>query len=235
MCSVVAGTVHKESPHLPPSFSSSFSSSSIPPPSPPPHPPCPHSLLLPLLILLLFLLRSVSLTAVKLLPQAQFSLPLITPHLSPSTLLNIAHLAGFLDHRHSLRSILQQAHSLTSSFPLAITKSLGYHQLCNSVLQMAATKSLHSILFDESVLKLLSYQPPPMHVVISGTYVDKSELADSVKEVLKCLATRAVKPSPLKPSLRLMELERVHAVLGYECLAAVAECKENFPFYGRTE
>ena len=64
-----------------------------------------------------------------------------------------------------------------------------------------------------------------MEVVIAGGYVDKSELASTVREVLKCLAARSIKPSPLKPTLRLLELERVHAVLGYECLAAVAECK----------
>ncbi len=64
-----------------------------------------------------------------------------------------------------------------------------------------------------------------MEVVISGSYVNKSELAETVKEVLKCLAARSIKPSPLKPTLRLVEMERVHAVLSYECLAAVAECK----------
>ena len=64
-----------------------------------------------------------------------------------------------------------------------------------------------------------------MEVVIAGGYVDKSELAQTVREVLKCLATRAIKPSPLKPTLKLLELERVHAVLGYESLAAVAECE----------
>ena len=90
---------------------------------------------------------------------------------------------------------------------------------------MAATKSLHAILFDESIVQLLSYQPPPMEVVIAGDYVDKSELAQSVREVLKCLAARSIKPSPLKPTLKLLELERIHAVLGYESLATVAECE----------
>ena len=104
-------------------------------------------------------------------------------------------------------------------------KSFPYHQLCESVIQLAATKSLHTILFNESVIQLLNYQPPSIDVVVAGGYVDKSELASTVGEVLRCLAARAIKPSPLKPTLKLLELERVHAVLSYECLASVAECK----------
>ena len=145
--------------------------------------------------------------------------------LTPTILMNIAHLAGFLDQKHSLTTILQEAHSITKTHPQTITNCLPYHQLCESLLQMAATKSLHTILFNESVIKLITYQPPSMEVVIAGDYVDKSELSQAVKEVLKCLAARAVKPSPLKPMLKLLELERVHALLGYEGLAAIAECK----------
>ena len=150
---------------------------------------------------------------------------MILDHLTPSILINLAHLAGYLDAKHSLLSILQHVHSITRSSPQIIVKSFPYHQLCESVIQLAATKSLHTILFNESVIQLLNYQPPSIDVVVAGGYVDKSELASTVGEVLRCLAARAIKPSPLKPTLKLLELERVHAVLSYECLASVAECK----------
>ena len=169
--------------------------------------------------------RTVALSGLKLLSQSNFSLPLIADHLTPAILMNITHLAGYLDNKHSLSSILQQAHTFSKSMPQVINKCLPYQRLCESLLQMAATKSLHTILYDETVIKLLSYQSPSMEVVIAGGYIDKSELAQSVREVLKCLAMRAIKPSPLKPALQLLELERVHAVLSYECLASVAECK----------
>lgn len=139
--------------------------------------------------------------------------------------MNIAHLAGYLDEKHSLSNILQLSHSFAKAVPPTITKCLPYQQLCESLLQMAATKSLHTILFNESVIKLLNYRPPPMDVVVAGGYVDKSELAQSVQDVLKCLALRAIKPSPLKPTLKMPGLEKVHALLSYECLASVAECE----------
>lgn len=47
-------------------------------------------------------------------------------------------------------------------------RSVPYHHLCCSLLQMAATTSLHTLLFDESVIKLLTYQPPSLQVVIAG-------------------------------------------------------------------
>ena len=169
--------------------------------------------------------RSVSLSSLKLLTQKNFSLSLILDHLTPSILINLAHLAGYLDAKHSLLSILQQAHGSARSFPQVISKSLPYHQLCESVLQMAATKSLHTILFNESVVQLLNYHPPSIDVVVAGGYMDKSELASTVCDVLKCIVGRAINPSPLKPTLKLLELERVHAVLTYECLASTAECE----------
>ena len=139
---------------------------------------------------------------------------------------------------------------------------------------MAASKSLHSILLDESAIKLLTYQPPSIAVVVAGImcvcvcvcvcvyvslcmcvcvcmclcacvcvcmcahvlyiwtlipgdYQDKSELAGAVREILKCLASRAVKPSPLRPTLKMMELEKIHAVLAYECVNSLAECKPH--------
>lgn len=56
-----------------------------------------------------------------------------------------------------------------------------------------------------------------------GGYEDKSELASTVKEVLKCLSSRAVKPSTLRLTLRMLELERVHAVLSNQCLTSIAD------------
>ena len=192
----------------------------------PPHPPSSPLFSPPLFIFLPhFLPRSVSLSSLKLLTQKNFSLSLILNHLTPSILINLAHLAGYLDAKHSLLSILQQAHGSAKSFPQVISKSLPYHQLCESVLQMAATKSLHTILFNESVIQLLNYHPPSIDVVVAGGYMDKSELASTVCDVLKCIVARAINPSPLKPTLKLLELERVHAVLTYECLASTAECE----------
>ena len=66
-----------------------------------------------------------------------------------------------------------------------------------------------------------------MYSIFSGDFEDKSELASAVKEILKCLSSRAIRPSPLTPTLRLFELERVHAMLGHQTLAAVAERKST--------
>lgn len=44
-----------------------------------------------------------------------------------------------------------------------------------------------------------------------------------MKEVLKCLCSRATKPSPLKPCLRLLELQRLHSTLTSEALTSIAE------------
>ena len=49
-----------------------------------------------------------------------------------------------------------------------VAKCLSYHQLCSSTLQMAATKSLHTILFEESIIQLLNYKQPSMDVIIAG-------------------------------------------------------------------
>ena len=169
--------------------------------------------------------RTVSLDKLKLRPLRQFSLLLVLDRIGPAVLLNLAHLAGYLDAKHSLSTILRHAHSLAKTPPAGIVESLPYQQLCDSLLQLAATKALHLVLLDESMVQLLSYQPPPLEVVIAGEFVDKSELAQNVCHVLQCMAARAVRPSPLKPTLRLGELERVHSVLSFDCLAAVAECE----------
>ena len=63
-----------------------------------------------------------------------------------------------------------------------------------------------------------------MHVHVGG-YEDKSELAKAVKEVVRCLSSRAVKPSTLRQTLRMLELERVHAILSNQCLISIADCK----------
>ena len=44
-----------------------------------------------------------------------------------------------------------------------------------------------------------------------------------MKEVLKCLSSRATKPSPLKPCLRLLELQRLHSALTSEAVTSIAE------------
>lgn len=46
--------------------------------------------------------------------QSKFSLPLIMDQLSPSILLNLTHLAGYLD-QHSIPAILERAHYLHPS------------------------------------------------------------------------------------------------------------------------
>lgn len=61
----------------------------------------------------------------------------------------------------------------------------------------------------------------------AGDYPDKSELAKAVKEILKCLSSRAVKPSALRRTLRMLELERVHALLSHQCLTSIAEREPN--------
>lgn len=58
--------------------------------------------------------------------------------------------------------------------------------------------------------------------------MDKSELASAVKEVLKCVSSRATKPSPLKPSLKLLELQRLHSNLSFETLTSIAESEHIF-------
>ena len=68
-----------------------------------------------------------------------------------------------------------------------------------------------------------------------GGYVDQSELAEAVKEVVKCMSSRAVRPSSLRLTLRMLELERVHAVLSYQCLSSIADRKAlNFMHYSFT-
>lgn len=53
--------------------------------------------------------RTVSLSELSLTLQSKFSLSLIKDELSPSILLNLAHLAGCLD-QHSIPDILNRAH-----------------------------------------------------------------------------------------------------------------------------
>ena len=55
--------------------------------------------------------------------------------------------------------------------------------------------------------------------------MDKSELAKAVKEVVRCLSSRAVKPSSLRLTLKMLELERVHAILSHQCLTSIADRK----------
>lgn len=50
-------------------------------------------------------------------------------------------------------------------------KCLPYQLTCHSLLQMAATRALCTLLLDESVIALLNYQPPSLSVVMEGMYV----------------------------------------------------------------
>ncbi len=56
------------------------------------------------------LVRTVSLSELSLTAETKLSLPLIMEQLSPSALLNLAHLAGILD-LHSIPDILKLAHT----------------------------------------------------------------------------------------------------------------------------
>lgn len=49
-----------------------------------------------------------------------------------------------------------------------MSKCLPYQLVCHSLLQMGAIKSLFTILYDESILKLLVYQPPSLEKVMQG-------------------------------------------------------------------
>ena len=73
-------------------------------------------------------------------------------------------------------------------------------------------------------MSVLSWFSHALFLYIGG-YEDRSELAKAVKEVVKCLSSRAVKPSPLRLTLRMLELERVHAILSNQCLTSIADRK----------
>ena len=60
---------------------------------------------------------------------------------------------------------------------------------------------------------------------MAGECVDKSSLAVAVREVLRSVIARAIKPSPLRVALKQMEMERVYSIVSFECLGAVSECK----------
>ena len=49
-----------------------------------------------------------------------------------------------------------------------ILKCLPYQLFCHSVLQVGAIRSLFSILYDESVVRLLTYQAPPLEMGVQG-------------------------------------------------------------------
>ena len=140
--------------------------------------------------------------------------------------MNITRLAGYLDDKlNDVSSIMDRIHSRMHYRPTAPHHSQPYQQLCENQIQVAAAKSLQGILFNESMIKLLDYQSPSKEVVDSGAGVDRIGLAVAVREVLKCLISRAIKPSPMKVALRPMEMERVYSIVSYECLGAVSECK----------
>ena len=161
----------------------------------------------------------------KLPVQSQFSLSLIFDKLTPSILTNITHLAGYLDENSHLSTVMDKIHAKVHYTPSNPFHSRPYQQLCESQVKVAAAKALQGILFNESVIKLLNLRPPPEGAVMPDDFVDRSDLAVAVKEVLRCLVARAIKPSPLKPALKQMELERVLSIVSYECLGAVSECE----------
>jgi len=59
--------------------------------------------------------RSVKVSELKLVPQDSFSLGLLSEQLTPSMLLNLAHLAGYLDKDHSVLSIVMSVQESSKS------------------------------------------------------------------------------------------------------------------------
>lgn len=142
--------------------------------------------------------------------------------------MNITRLASYInDDSNHLSTIIDQIHSKLHYSPTTAIHCLPYQRLCESQIKVAAAKSLQGILFNENVIKLLDYQPPPKEAVVAGDSVDKSSLVVAVREVLQAIIGRAIKPSPLKMALRPMEMERVYSIVVFECLGAVAECKST--------
>ncbi len=60
-----------------------------------------------------------------------------------------------------------------------------------------------------------------------GGCEDKSELALAVKDVISCLSSRAIKPSPLKSAIKLLELQKLHSTLSYESITSLADSKNS--------
>ena len=183
--------------------------------------------------------RLTTLSRLKLPVQPCFSLALIFDQLSPQILADIAQIAGYSRQKDHLSAITDFVHAhVHYGTPGTPLHSLPYQQLCESLLKVAASKALQGILFNESVIKLLKCRPPPSLPPSSGggdegegsedgssEERDRRRLAVAVREVLKCLVEKSVMPSPLKPALRLMELERVYGIVSFECLGSVAECE----------
>ena len=164
--------------------------------------------------------------------------------------MDIASLSGVMGDSHNISAIISSAQSpphMQSS--LQITSSPVYLKLCHSILQLSATKCLHTLLFDEGTVTLLldhtsshpvvdhtSPQHPNPHcgsvsqsasshqVTVPQQGSSRGENMTSVLRILVGhLAQCAIQPSPLRPALTMAELDRLHSVLVCETLRNVAE------------
>ncbi|KAL5481420.1 hypothetical protein EMCRGX_G021569 [Ephydatia muelleri] len=194
--------------------------------------------------------RRVPVSDLKLSDQRKFLLSLITPWFSPSMLMDIVSLSGVMGDSHNISAIISSAQSsphMQSS--LQITSSPVYLKLCHSILQLSATKCLHTLLFDEGTVTLLldhtsshpvvdhtSPQHPNPHcgsvsqsagshqVTVPQQGSSRGENMTSVLRIIVGhLAQCAIQPSPLRPALTMAELDRLHSVLVCETLRNVAE------------
>lgn len=178
-------------------------------------------------------------------------------------LMDIVSLSGVMGDSHNISAIISSAQSsphMQSS--LQITSSPVYLKLCHSILQLSATKCLHTLLFDEGTVTLLldhtsshpvvdhtSPQHPNPHcgsvsqsagshqVTVPQQGSSRGENMTSVLRIIVGhLAQCAIQPSPLRPALTMAELDRLHSVLVCETLRNVAERewggKKKSPFTG---
>ena len=75
--------------------------------------------------------------------------------------MDIANLSGIMDDSCYMSAIINSAQSPPRVHsPLQITSSPVYLKLCHSVLQLSATKCLHTLLFDEAIISLLLDRTP---------------------------------------------------------------------------
>ena len=149
---------------------------------------------------------------------------LITDAITPKMLCHLAYLAGYTNEQQSFLETIHQIH-LHSHKTEMLANNPYYHKLCGSLLMSSAAKSLKAIMCHQELVKLLLYKTPSVNVVVSGEFMDKSELSSTYQSVLKLLISKALKLSSLKPSLELFELEQLCCALGLEALTKVSECK----------
>lgn len=170
--------------------------------------------------------RSVHMSELKLPKLKTFSVGLLESQLSPSLLMNLAHLASLHDHPHNLTNLLT---TLQDTFPSSSTSDImlldscyPFLHLCEQTLRLAAVRSLHVILQDCCSSELLLHTPPTLEELASGkARDDRSELATALVDILRCLVTRATQPSLLRPALETLELKHVSDMVSFEHLLKI--------------